>query len=163
MNKQQQAIALLINLLCARPQRRKELLRNQFSFVAVIRDEEVVAAHGEFFMGGDVPFHEVTKTHTGVAFRNLITGGMAFVPFAVEDVATAPVADPATAAAPAAAVVVTRTMRVSFGEKVEFWNSTFSGKVEFTAPSSGAVIEEVHSDGGIKITFVGTTRQTWTI
>ena len=80
-NKQQAAAALLCQLLAARPQRRKELLRNQFSFTAVIRGEETIVAHGEFFLHEDHPFHEVGNTTQGVVFRNLITGGMVFVPF----------------------------------------------------------------------------------
>ncbi len=81
MNKQQAAISLLLQLLAARSQRRKELLRQQFSFVAVIRHEERTVAHGEFFMQEEVPFHEVVFTTSGVAFRNVLTGGMVFIPF----------------------------------------------------------------------------------
>lgn len=80
MNKQQQAIALLIQLLAARPARRKELLRGQFSFVAVIRHEDVIVAHGELFWDGTPPIHEVVTTTSGVAFRN-VEGGMVFIPF----------------------------------------------------------------------------------
>lgn len=81
MNKQQQAIALLVNLLAARPQRREELLQQQFSFIATIRHEERTVAHGEFFMMENTPFHEVVSTTSGVAFRNVLTGGMVFIPF----------------------------------------------------------------------------------
>lgn len=80
-NKQQAAIALLIQLLAARPQRRKELMKGQHSFIAVIRDEEVVVAHGEFFMMEDIPFHEIVETTQGVAFRNVLTGATIFIPF----------------------------------------------------------------------------------
>lgn len=81
MNAQQKAIALLLQLLAARPARRKELMKQQFSFVAVIRHEDVIVAHGEFFMMETTPFHEVVSTTSGVAFRNVLTGAMTFIPF----------------------------------------------------------------------------------
>lgn len=183
MNAQQQAIALFINLLAARPKRRAELMKGQFMFSAVVNGQERQVAHGEFFAVGHPPFEGVVTTMAGVACRD-VEGGMLFIPFAPvapapavaavpAPAAPAPVAPPAPAPAPAAhvpvapvpapAVLTTRTSRVSFGELVEVWNADFSAKVEITAPSSGAVIEQLFDDGSMVVTFVGSHRQTWTI
>lgn len=167
MNAQQKAIALFLQLLAARPARRKELLKQQFSFIVVSHGEERIVTHGEFFMEGHPPLLGAVKTHAGLALQD-VDGGAAFVPF-FPSTCFAPVAPVAPAAVPVAvpaaapAVVTTRTMRVGFGENVTVWNSDFSAKVEFTTPSSGAIIEEVTSDGKVTVTFVGATRQTWTI
>ncbi len=113
-------------------------------------------------MQEEVPFHEVVFTTSGVAFRNMVTGGMTFIPFVapapVAEVAVVPVAEVA-----APALLTTRTTRVAFGQTVVVWNATFTDKLEIVAPSSGAVIEERFKDGSVRVQFVGLSRQTWTI
>jgi hypothetical protein len=176
MNAQQQAAAVLFVMIATSnsTKERKELMAQQHSFVAVVNGEKTVVAHGEFFGADHPPFEGVVTTTQGVAARD-ITGGMLFIPFEVPVAAPVPVAEaPAAvevpvaapvpvAEAPAPALLTTRTTRVAFGEQVEFWNSTFTVKVEFEAPSSGAVIEERFKDGSVIVRFVGATRQTWTI
>lgn len=170
MNAQQQAIALFLQLITAGPKRRKELLRNQHSFVVVVRGEERIVSHGEFFMEGHPPLLGAVKTHAGLALQD-VEGGAAFVPFFPSAPAAAPapapvaVPTPAPVAAPVAAPVVisTRTTRVSFGENIEIRDVSFQLIETFMTPSSGAVIEEIFSDGKVVVTFVGSRRQTWTI
>lgn len=177
MNAQQKAIALFLQLVVAGPKRRKELLKEQHSFVAVIRHEERIVSHGEFFMEGHPPLRGVVQTCGGLAIED-VEGGAAFVPlypsasFAPAAVLAAP-APVAPAAVPApvpvvpvpapARLLVTRSRRVTFGEEVTCHNGTFTSTLVVIAPSSGAIIEERFSDGQVIVTFVGASRQTWTI
>lgn len=183
MNAQKQAAVLFLAIATSNSkQERTEKLRGQFLFEAVVNGCDRKVAHGEFFGDNHPPFEGVVETKAGVAARD-VEGGMLFIPFelavapapAVAPVAEAPVAvaAPAPAApaaapvaapvAPAPAILTTRTKRVAFGEKLEFWNGTFTEKLEFEAPSSGAVVEERFNDGSVIVRFVGATRQTWTI
>lgn len=167
MNTQQQAIALFLQLITAGPKRRKELLRNQHSFVAVIRHEERIVSHGEFFMAGHPPLRGVVQTYTGLVVED-VEGGTAFVPFfpsapaPVAPAAPAPVA-PVAAPAPAPVVISTRSRRVHFGDLTEIRNASFQLVETFVTPSSGAVIEQLFDDGSMMVRFIGSIEKTWTI
>lgn len=175
MNAQQQAIALFLQLLAARPARRKELLKQQFSFIVVSHGEERIVAHGEFFAAGHPPLLGAVKTHAGLALQD-VDGGAAFVPFfpsasfapsAPVAPAAAPVAVPAAAPvavpAPAPVVISTRSRRVHFGDLTEIRNASFQLVETFVTPSSGAVIEQLFDDGSMMVRFIGSIEKTWTI
>ena len=166
MKTQKQAAVLFVMIAVSNNKKeRAELLRGQFLFEATVNGVARKVTHGEFFMDGHPPIHEVVTTTSGIACRD-VEGGMCFIPFEVVAVPVAPavaVAAAAPAPAPAPTVLATRTMRVSFGQELVFCNASFSEKLEIIAPSSGAVIEEVFADGKVVVTFVGVSRLTWTI
>ena len=170
-NKQQAAIALLVQLVVAGPKRRAELLKQQFSFVAVTHNQERIVSHGEFFAEGHPPLRGVVQTYAGLAIED-VEGGAAFVPFfpfapsapPAPVAAAAPVAPAATPApAPAPKIVSTLSRRVAFGETIEIRDGLFQLVEIFETPSSGAVVQELFSDGSQTITFVGLVQKTWTI
>lgn len=173
MNAQKQAAAAILFAAIVTSnskKERQELLKQQFLFEATVNGVARKVAHGEFFGLNHPPFEGVVETKAGIAARD-VEGGMLFIPF--EIVAPAPAVAPAVVEvpvaveAPAAVVapklISTISRRVGFGEIVEIYNSLFQLVEIFETPSSGAMVQQLLSDGSKVIRFTGIIEKTWTI